>query len=197
MNRNKSIAFLDPKQCFSCRSCVQTCPKLAIEMRANEDGFFYPVVGDACINCGLCVQHCPALSPRKNSEAFSRISYVARLKDADLLTHSTSGGVFAGIAEKVIDDGGCVVGAAYGKDLFVNQEIASDKEDLEKLKGSKYVESCTADSFSKTKKLLENQKTVLYSGTPCQIAGLKSFLGKDYPNLYTIDLICHGVKKTE
>jgi len=162
-------------------------------MKANEEGFFYPVVGDVCINCGLCVQHCPALSPTKNTEPFSRISYVARLKDTNLLMRSTSGGVFAGIAEKVIDDGGCVVGAAYDKDLFVNQEVVSDKEGLEKLKGSKYVESCTADSFLKVKKILDGQKTVLYSGTPCQIEGLKKFLGKEYPNLYTIDLICHGV----
>ena len=179
--------------CYSCRSCEQSCPKFCITMQENEEGFLYPAVDDSrCINCGVCMKHCPALGTVKDASSEQK-SYAAYLKDGRKLAESTSGGVFAGIAEQVIEAGGVVFGAAYDENLYVRQTAADTVEGLGALKGSKYVESDTGDTFFRTKELLEAGRTVFYSGTPCQIAGLKAYLGREYDNLLTADLICHGV----
>lgn len=179
--------------CYSCRSCEQRCPKSCITMQENEEGFLYPAVDDKrCTDCGICVKHCPALGTVKDAGGEQK-SYAAYLKDGRKLAESTSGGVFAGIAEQVIEAGGVVFGAAYDENLYVRQTAADTVEALGALKGSKYVESDTGDTFVKTKKLLEAGRTVFYTGTPCQIAGLKAYLGREYDNLVTADLICHGV----
>lgn len=188
-----NIVQVEQKKCFGCRSCEQRCPQSCITMQESEEGFLYPAVdGSRCINCGICVKHCPALGVG-TKETSRYICKVCWLKDEKKLFESTSGGVFAGIAEQVVEAGGVVFGAAYDENLCVRQTAADTVEALGALKGSKYVESDTGDTFARTKKLLESGRTVFYTGTPCQIAGLKAYLGREYDNLVTADLICHGV----
>ena len=188
-----NVSVVNYKNCFSCRSCFLSCPKNAIEMIENEEGFFYPSVDkDKCIDCGLCLKVCPT-KKEITKDIEKQISKVIYLKDEKTLKESTSGGAFAGFAEYILEKQGVVFGAAYDDELNVNQIYVEDVKDLYKLKGSKYVESFTNDSYLKVKEFLEQGRYVLYSGTPCQIAGLKSFLNKDYEKLITLDLICHGV----
>ena len=188
-----NILVLDKKQCFSCHSCVLSCPKNAIRMQESSEGFLYPDVNAECVHCGICVRACPALTPLVVETENIRQSFAAWLQDDDKILQSSSGGAFTGLAEKVIAENGIVFGAAYNDDLSVSQISVDNLNDLQKLKGSKYVESYTGDSFKQVKSFLDTGRTVLYSGTPCQIAGLKSFLGTDYDNLLTVDLVCHGV----
>ena len=192
MNENHSIACLDKSKCYSCHSCVLSCPKNAIRMQETSEGFLYPDVNAECVHCGICVRACPALTPPA-IDVFKKECYCAYLLDNEKRMQSTSGGVFSGLAEKIILDGGIVFGAAYDTDLNVSQIAVDNLNDLQKLKGSKYVESYTGDSFKQVKLFLDKGRSVLYSGTPCMIAGLKTFLGKTYENLITVDIICHGV----
>lgn len=189
----KSVSIIDRKKCFSCCSCVQICPKNAIDMQENNEGFFYPSINESkCVECGLCLKHCPSFAPYEKND-FKKTSYAVWLKDDKKLFESSSGALFSAAAEKILKNGGVVFGAAYNADLFVEHICIEDINELYKLKGSKYVESTTNSTYSKVLPYLKNGKKVLYSGTPCQIAGLKKFLGKDYENLFTMDLICHGV----
>ena len=189
----KNVSLLEKSKCYSCRSCFLSCPKGAITMEENTEGFFYPSVDEArCTGCGLCARRCPALSPR-SAGGFTGKTYAARLKDRERLLQSASGGVFAGLAEAVLAEGGVVFGAVYDDGMSVRHIAVESASGLQRLKGSKYVESFTGDSFREAEAFLKSGRTVLYSGTPCQIAGLRAFLGKDYDNLLTVDLICHGV----
>ena len=190
--QDNSIACLDKSKCYSCHSCVLSCPKNAIRMQETSEGFLYPDVNAECVHCGICVRACPALTPPA-IDVFKKECYCAYLLDREKRMQSTSGGVFSGLAEKIILDGGIVFGAAYDTDLNVSQIAVDNLNDLQKLKGSKYVESYTGDSFKQVKLFLDKGRSVLYSGTPCMIAGLKTFLGKTYENLITVDIICHGV----
>ena len=190
--QNNSIACLDKSKCYSCHSCVLSCPKNAIRMQETSEGFLYPDVNAECVHCGICIHACPALTPPA-IDVFEKECYCAYLLDSEKRMQSTSGGVFSGLAEKIILDGGIVFGAAYDTDLNVSQIAVDNLNDLQKLKGSKYVESYTGDSFKQVKLFLDKGRSVLYSGTPCMIAGLKTFLGKTYENLITVDIICHGV----
>lgn len=187
-----NISLVNHKNCFSCRSCLYSCPKNAIEMKESSEGFFYPYINEKCVDCGICVKVCPTEKTfiRDIPEQIGKLVY---LQDENKLKDSSSGGAFSGFAEHILKKNGVVFGAAYDDELNVNQVYVEKIEDLYRLKGSKYVESFTNDSFVKTKEFLESDRYVLYSGTPCQIAGLKSFLRKDYGKLITIDLICHGV----
>lgn len=189
----KNVSLLEKSKCYSCRSCFLNCPKGAITMEENTEGFSYPSVDEAkCVDCGVCAARCPALSPPVR-ENFTQISKVAWLKDGEKLFQSTSGGLFTGLAERILDDGGVVFGAAYGDGLNVNHIFVDSEDDLWRLKGSKYVESLTGESFKRAKEFLDVGRKVFYSGTPCQVAGLKKYLAKDYGNLFTADLVCHGV----
>lgn len=188
-----NISTLEKSRCYSCRSCFLSCPMCAIEMAENDEGFFYPQVNfEKCVDCGICAVRCPAMNPPVR-ENFTQTSKAVWLKDTEKLLQSTSGGLFAGLAERVFNDGGVVFGAAYDKELNVVQTFVESEGDLWRLKGSKYVESQTGDSFKQAKEFLDGGRKVFYSGTPCQIAGLKKYLAKEYENLLTADLICHGV----
>lgn len=178
-------------QCVSCRACEQKCPKNAIAMIENSEGFLFPRIDELkCIDCGLCYNSCPINyvfeKPKYND------TYAMILKDKEKLLNSTSGGVFCGFAEKILGLDGVVFGANISDKFDVAHKSIVSTKDLKLLQGSKYVNSDTNSSYKETEALLKKGVKVLYSGTPCQIAGLKSFLGKDYGNLYTVDLICHG-----
>ncbi|MBP3263082.1 Coenzyme F420 hydrogenase/dehydrogenase, beta subunit C-terminal domain [Pseudobutyrivibrio sp.] len=186
-----SIITVNHNDCLSCRACELSCPKNAIDMVENEEGFLYPNINGNCIECGVCRKKCPIIthSPFRQDKT----SYLVQNKDTKVLKKSTSGGFFRAIGDEIIDSNGVVFGAAYDEQLNVYQKKVVKKEDLKDLQGSKYVESDTKDSYKDVKKLLEDGVNVLYTGTACQIAGLNSFLGKEYENLITVDIICHGV----
>lgn len=184
--------FLDPPKCSGCHACSNICPKNCIEMRPDDEGFLHPVIdSEKCIDCGLCKKACPILSdysPNPIGTAYACIN-----KDDEIRMQSSSGGIFTLLAEHIINQGGVVYGAAFDDDFSV-KHIEVDKVcDLYKLRGSKYVQSRIGDTFKSAKEHLEQGKPVLFSGTPCQISGLKTYLRKDYANLILQDFICHGV----
>lgn len=187
-----SIDTLSKTECVGCRSCVQICPKHAISMKEDIEGFYYPVISDKCVECGVCKKHCPIMFP-ENVYNEEKECYGVILKNKEALLKSSSGGAFVGIAEFFLENNGVVYGASYIDNLKVNHIRITQLKDIEKLQGSKYIESNTDDTFSLVKNDLLSGKNVLYSGCPCQIAGLRKFLSKNYQNLYTIDLVCHGV----
>ncbi len=187
------IRSVDYKTCTGCAACMNLCPKAAISMKENGEGFLYPVIDeDKCIHCGLCYKRCPAIFPEyKNSTA---PECYAVMGDNALRENSSSGGMFSIIADYVLRRGGYVCGAAYAGDkTSVEHIIISSADDLHKLRGSKYVQSKIGDTYIKIKQLLDGGNIVFFTGCPCQVAGLKSYLGKDYENLLTADLVCHGV----
>lgn len=187
-----TIEKLDKLECCGCGACFQKCPQKAILMKENKEGFLYPIINkEKCINCGLCEKVCPQLkeiSRKKIPQA-----YAVRNKNLEELKNSSSGGVFIILANYVIENRGVVFGATYNENLNVNHIKVKDKEGLKLLQGSKYVQSNINNTYKEAEKELKENKIVLFSGTPCQIAGLNSYLMKDYDNLITCDLVCHGV----
>lgn len=189
------IDIQDKYKCNGCHACLNTCPQKCIHMVQDVEGFLYPEVNkSACISCGKCDMVCPILNNNICNQDALQIGYAAYNKDTDIRLKSSSGGIFTLIAEQIILSGGIVFGAAMDNDCkSVKHVIVKSIDDLEKIRGSKYVQSSIGESFSKAKEALDEGIKVLFTGTPCQIGGLYCFLGRNYPNLYTQDLICHGV----
>lgn len=189
-----NISILNKKNCTGCRMCEQICPVNAIKMIENEEGFIEPTVDEKkCINCGICSKKCPQLNDIEYKRLENLEVYAAKNRNIDEQKKSSSGGVFSAIANYVLENEGIVYGCAFNKEFVAEHIGIQKKNELYKLKGSKYVQSNTMDTFNNVKEYLNKNKIVAYSGTPCQIAGLKNFLGKEYENLITIDLLCHGV----
>lgn len=186
------IQICDKHNCCGCLSCVQRCPKHCITVQQDSEGFFFPwVAKENCIDCGLCETVCPFLS-RKQGNDVQRV-FAAKNPDEDIRKDSSSGGVFAILAEKVIQAGGVVFGARWTKDWNVEHDYAATIEKLQVFRSSKYVQSCINVSYQQAEAFLKEGRKVLFSGTPCQIAGLKTFLCEEYDNLITIECACHGV----
>ena len=181
------------EKCCGCGACYSACPNQAISMIPDEEGFLQPNINkDLCTSCGKCEQVCPVLHPGEPREPVA--VYAAKAKDDELRRMSSSGGVFSLLARKILDEGGVVFGAAYEPPTFkVIHKGVFDEKGLDELRGSKYVQSEIGDTYKEAKEYLESGYKVLFSGCPCQIAGLKSFLGKDYDNLLLVDVICHAV----
>ena len=179
-------------KCCGCQACYNICPKDAIEMVADEKGFKYPEVNkDKCINCGLCEKVCPILN-NKQIENEPR-AYACINKDKKIREESTSGGIFTLLASAVINDGGVVFGACFDENFGVYHTYCEKFEDLGKYRSSKYLQSDMGLSYKKAKEFLDQGRKVLFTGTPCQIEAIKSYLGKEYDNLYLQDIVCHGV----
>ena len=180
------------EDCTGCYACLNICPRSAITMNFNDNGFSYPEINkELCINCNLCKRTCPIIdSPNKKS---SKKEYIAFSKNQKIQFSSSSGGIFQTLATYVINKNGTVFGVGFDQNKTVKHIMVNNLDDLYKIVGTKYVQSEVGFVYREAeKKLLEN-KLVLFSGTSCQIAGLKKFLKKDYENLITVDLICHGV----
>ncbi len=187
------ITINNPKDCCGCSACVQRCPKHCISLIEDNEGFFYPKVNvNACIDCGLCEKVCPMLN-RSNDMRKPIEVYAAKNRDEEIRRTSSSGGVFSALAIQVIKEDGVVFGACFNADWEVIHDYAETEEELVKFRGSKYVQSRIGNAYLLAEKFLKAGRKVLFSGTPCQIAGLKFFLRKEYENLYTADIICHGV----
>lgn len=183
--------------CVGCRSCEQSCPQSCITMKVNQEGFLYPVIHQPnCIQCGACLRSCP-VHVSSLEERRPLAVYACKQKDQNALFCSASGGASDAAVRALLQRGGVAYGAAYDANLTVGHiEITTQKE-RRKLQSSKYVQSDLRDSFSLAWRRLQQGKIVLFTGTPCQIAGLYAFLGKPMEGLYTIDLICHGVPSPE
>lgn len=189
-NPPNNIASVPP--CFGCGACFNACPAHAITMRFNSNGFLEPVVdGDACISCGLCRKVCPKLNPTEEEEPRDSF-YAGWSKDAGLVKKCSSGGICGAIAESYIRQGHIVYGVVWKRTGICHTRI-DNLDNLPSIFGSKYGQSNTGDTYRQALQDLKNGREVLYIGTPCQIAGLKSYLRKDYANLLTIDIVCHGV----
>lgn len=178
--------------CTGCSACEQVCPVKAISMTPDREGFLRPVVGESCILCRKCEGVCPSGKPAEKPEPAN--AWAVWNRDEAVRGKSSSGGFFSVLAHHVLDRGGAVFGAVYDEDFHgVHHTCARTKEELAAMRGSKYVQSDLRDSFRQTKELLDQGTPVLFSGLPCQIAGLYAYLGGDRSGLTTCDLVCHGV----
>lgn len=191
MDKWKTICKKE-KLCTGCGACAQKCPSKCISMIRNEEGFLYPkITEDLCVHCNLCIKICPVNCEQNTSGMIS--GYVVRNRNEKVRIESTSGGFFTAIAEYVIQKNGLVYGAAYDANMHVVHIAARKSSEVEKMRGSKYVQSDLGKVYVQVEEDLKNGRFVLFTGTPCQVYGIKAYLGKDYANLILIDLVCHGV----
>lgn len=186
------IEITDKSYCCGCTACIQVCPQTCIKHVIDEEGFTYPVVDKgSCVGCGLCEEVCPCLNETHNNRA--EFVYAAINKNERIRMASSSGGVFSALAKNVLKRKGCVYGAAFNKKWEVVHICVDDEQDLHRLYGSKYVQSRIDNIFKDVKHKLDDGKDVLFTGTPCQIKGLKLYLRKEYDNLISVEVVCHGV----
>jgi Coenzyme F420-reducing hydrogenase, beta subunit len=190
------IIIQDKTLCAGCEACYNACPRQCIKMEEDGSGFFYPKVNiDKCIDCNICQNICPVI----NSDRVKKVKqeeinvYACWSLDKDTRFKSTSGGLFSELARIVIKDAGLIVGAAYDDNCDVIHTMISDELGLQEIRQSKYTQSRIGDIFLSIKERLLLGKTILFCGAPCQVAGLKQYLRKEYENLITVDFICRGM----
>lgn len=186
------IGIIEKHNCCGCSACVQICPKQCISFNEDERGFRYPLVNkELCIDCHLCEKVCPSLN-QKNPINPLRI-YAAVNPSEKIRRESSSGGIFTMVAEDVIAQGGVVFGARFDDDWEVIHDYAETSDGLDAFRKSKYLQSQIKETYRQTSDFLKTGRKVLFTGTQCQVAGLKHYLGKEYDNLVTIEILCHGV----
>lgn len=186
------IRIKHKSDCCGCEACVQRCPKRCISLHRDQEGFLYPLVDESiCIDCGLCERVCPVINQGEPLKPLA--AYAAKNQDESVRLSSSSGGVFTALAEQVIAQGGVVFGARFDESWNVVHDYVETVEGLSAFRGAKYAQSRIGLCFLQAETFLRQGRQVLFSGLPCQIAGLKKFLRKDYDNLITVDLFCHGV----
>lgn len=184
----------DKKECTGCTACATLCPAKCITMKEDEEGFRYPIVQkDLCISCGLCQKVCPS-KPFDSGEVLG--CYGGYQKNDRIVRESSSGGLFSVVANEILKKGGVVFGVTMEGIRAVHRYVET-AEDLRKLYGSKYLQSDLDDSMKQVKGFLDQGRWVLFCGTPCQVSGLHSFLGKTYEKLFTIDFVCHGISSPQ
>lgn len=212
----------DSRYCTGCSACSQACPKGAAAMAANDEGFLYPFIDEGkCSDCGLCVRICPvnraqstdgaagstheggaagskcmgegAANNAASNKAPEKKVFACYAKNDDIRSKSSSGGIFSLLAQKTLEKNGVVFGAGFDGEFRVRHRYIEDIENLDGLRRSKYVQSDMANTFSEVKRFLQEGRHVLFCGTPCQTAGLRSYLGKDHEGLIACDLACYGV----
>lgn len=186
------IQIINKKDCCGCTACAQICPKQCIAMMPDSEGFCYPKINETiCVKCGLCEKVCPMLKSQNMQGQVH--AWAAYCKEDKIRLASSSGGIFSLLAEEILEEGGVVFGAAFDGQMMVHHVAVESVRDLERLRGSKYLQSRIANSYADVKAYLAADRKVLFSGTACQIAGLLHFLGRPYEKLWTVDVLCHGV----
>lgn len=187
------IKYLDYSECTLCQACVNICPKECIKLKFFKDGFEYPTINEEeCIGCEKCKNVCPVLEKLNEKESLKKV-FIAKNLNESIREKSSSGGIFTEIAEKIFEQNGSVSGAVFDENFKVRHIMIKNRKELHKLRGSKYVQSNIGNVYNLIKQELNIGTNVLFTGCPCQIAGLNKFLGKEYKNLYTMDFICHGI----
>ena len=185
------IQITDKHKCCGCEACAQACPKSCISMKRDAEGFLYPYANPIiCIECGLCEKVCPVINqnePRQSQRVFAAIN-----KNEEVRKQSSSGGIFTLLAEQTISKGGVVFGIRFDENWQVVMNAAETMEEVKGFQGSKYIQARIGDCYSRCKEYLKYGRDVLFTGTPCQIAGLNHYLRKDYDNLLTVEVVCHG-----
>lgn len=192
------IEILKKEDCCGCSACYNICPVNCIEMKEDTEGFTYPYVqAEKCISCGMCEKICPIMQKSVKKEEITQrevlSTYACINQLEETRRNSSSGGIFTLLAQRIIEEGGVVYGVAFAEDKTAIHIEVREEKDLYQLQGSKYMQSSKGEVYKEIKENLENGKIVLFSGTPCENAGLKSFLQKDYDKLFCVDIICHGV----
>lgn len=191
--RDLMVDSIEKGKCTGCKMCADICPQGAISFEEDAQGFWYPKINEKCVKCGLCLDKCPSLNKPEVNSTLPKV-YSAWSKNEETRISSTSGGVFWELAYKFLSNGGVVVGCRYGKDWRSAEHVlARNVEELTAIKGSKYFQSDTAGIYKEVKNELEKGNKVLFCGTPCHIAAIKSFLGSEDDNLYCMDFICRSI----
>lgn len=191
--KDKFVKIEEKDLCCGCTACYSVCPKNAIKMVRDNEGFLYPEVDkEKCVNCGMCKKVCPILNKAKLNE-FKPRAYLFQNSNEEIRKDSTSGGIFTAIGEFTIKNNGIVYGAFFDDNFVVNHISVESTDELSKFRKSKYVQSNQNNCFKEIKQYLDNGKLVCYSGTPCQVGGLRAYLRKDYENLILVDIMCHSV----
>ena len=187
-----TVAEKRKEECTGCTACVHCCPVSAIRMERDHEGFDYPTVDQKiCLQCGLCLRTCPV--HEQPPETQIETAYVARNLDHDIRMHSSSGGLFSSLAESILDKNGMVVGAAFSEEMELKHVSIEKRDEIDSLRASKYVQSSLDEVFKNIKSALNMGRRVLFCGTPCQVAGLQSYLDHKYENLLLVDMVCYGV----
>lgn len=191
---SSTIRLASTTDCTACAACVSVCPKRCISMHEDKEGFLQPEIdASVCIECHKCEKVCPVLNQEITKDDFETKAYAVINKDDEVRAQSSSGGVFFPLAKWVIEQGGVVFGARWNDKWEVVHDYAEDLDGVKAFMRSKYVQSVVGDTLRQAKQFLDAGRWVLYSGTPCQLGGLRAYLGKEYERLIQVDLICHGV----
>lgn len=186
------IEILEKAACCGCSACAEKCPKQCIRLKEDNEGFLYPQVDrNTCIDCGICEKVCPVIN--QSDERGPLHVYAAKNRNEEIRLKSSSGGIFTLLAEETLKENGVVFGARFDENWEVKHDCTETVEGLAAFRGSKYLQSRMEDNYKKAETFLKQGRKVLFSGSPCQIAGLKKFLRKEYENLLAVDFICHGV----
>ena len=188
------VRLASRSECTGCNACVTICPKACIQMKEDKEGFLQPVIDTkSCIKCHKCERVCPVLTPESGEEVFETKAYAVYNPNDEVRKKSSSGGVFYTLAEWILKQGGVVFGARFDDKWEVTHDYTETLEGLVPFMGSKYVQSRIGDAYKRAKVFLEKGRWVLFSGTPCQLGGLRTFLGREYDRLLQVDIICYGV----
>ena len=185
------MMLVDASRCTGCGACAKACPKQAIVFQDDHEGFPTPVIlQDQCVECGLCNKVCPAINMPQTHEI--QQAYAVQLLDKEALKDSTSGGVFTVLSREIFRRGGVVYGCVWDENYNAVIRCAHNEEEMKPMRGSKYVWSWAGDTYPEIKQQLEAGQTVMFTGLPCQVAGLRNYLRRDYENLFTLDFLCSG-----
>lgn len=186
------IQILDKKDCCGCNACVQRCPKQCIKMQPDNEGFQYPLVDTTlCIDCKLCEKVCPIINDSTPQQPLK--VYAAYNADEEVRSQSSSGGIYTLLAVATIKEGGVVFGVKFNEEWIPEFGYTETMEGIAPFRGSKYIQAIVGNAYKQAEDFLKNGRKVLFCGTPCQVSGLNKFLRKEYDNLLTVDIICHGV----